>query len=138
MESVTRMRSLRPRVWDVTERACRVITDQQVAQAYSDYYKVCGGVKEDYFGLLYIEKEHGIARDEALNQVAFGGNDYGVDGFHFDGNKHNIYIYQFKYASSYGQFKPSMQRLIDVGMDRIFSSPNKDDTKNQILLQLRS
>jgi hypothetical protein len=76
--------------------------------------------------------------EKAINQIAFGGNDYGVDGFHFDEAKRNLYLFQFKFTPSYGQFKQSMQRLIDVGMQRIFSAPNKDDSKNQILIQLRS
>ncbi len=43
-----------------------------------------------------------------------------------------------KYSSAHGQFKPSLQRLIDVGMERVFAAPTKDDAKNQILVQLRS
>ena len=66
-----------------------MITDLQVAQSFSDGHKVCGGVKEDYFGLLYLEKEHDVPHEVALNQIAFGGNDYGLDGFHFDKEKRN-------------------------------------------------
>src|SRR5207244_8357262 len=32
----------------------------------------------------------------------------------------------------------SLQRLIEDGLERIFVKPNKDDAKNQLLLQLRS
>jgi hypothetical protein len=109
-----------------------------IDQAYSDLKGTCGGVRNDYFGLLYLEREFELKRDRALNQVAFGGNDYGVDGFHFDPDKRNLYLFQFKYSSSYTQFKVSLQRLIDAGMERIFVSPNVDDAKNQLLLQLRS
>ncbi len=115
-----------------------MITDQQVSQSYSDNHRACGGVKEDYFGLLFLEREHRVPHAQAINQVAFGGNDYGLDGFHFDETKRNLYLFQFKYSQSYSQFKTSMQRLIDSGIHRIFTSPNKDDTKNQILIQLRS
>lgn len=59
-------------------------TDGTIAQAYSDLSSTCGSLKEDYFGLLYLEEEHSLARDRVLNQAAFGGNDYAVDGFHFD------------------------------------------------------
>src|SRR5262249_22416762 len=52
--------------------------------------------------------------------------------------RRNLYLFQFKYSDSYSQFKGSLQRLIDVGMERIFVSTNKDDAKNQLLLQLRS
>ena len=115
-----------------------MITDRKIDQAFSDLRGTCGGVREDYFGLLYLEEEHDVSREKAVNQVAFGGNDYGVDGFHFDKARRNLYIFQFKYTTSHAQFKDSLQRLIDDGMQQIFVQPNRDDKKNQILLQLRS
>src|SRR6266511_3056205 len=114
------------------------ITDLLIDTAYSDLKKTCGGVRNDYFGLLYLEQEHDVPRAKAVNQVAFGGNDYGLDGFHFDPTKRNLYLFQFKYSDSPAQFKGTLQRLIDVGMERIFLTPNQDDAKNQLLLQLRS
>jgi hypothetical protein len=115
-----------------------MITDQKLAQAYTDLKSTCGGTKEDYFGLLYLEQEHKVTRDLAMNQVAFGGHDYGFDGFHFDEQRRNLYLYQFKYSASHAPFKTSLQRLIDHGIERIFAAPTKDDIKNQVLLQLRS
>ena len=115
-----------------------MISEREVNQAYSDLRSVCGGLKEDYFGLLYLESAHHLERDQAVRQVAFGGHDYGVDGFHFDIERRNLYIYQFKYSKSPAAFKGSLERLLEAGMDRIFKSPNVDDYKNQIILQLRS
>lgn len=115
-----------------------MINDRLIDQAHSDLRNTCGGVREDYFGLLYLEQEHKVPRGKAVNQIAFGGNDYGFDGFHFDEQRRNLYLFQFKYSESHSQFKGSLQRLIEDGADRIFRSPNKDDSKNQVLLQLRS
>jgi len=114
------------------------MNDRLIDQAYSDLRSTCGGVREDYFGLLYLEKEHKVPRERAVNQIAFGGNDYGFDGFHFDEQRRNLYLFQFKYSDSHSQFKGSLQRLIEDGAEQIFLSPNKDDRKNQVLLQLRS
>jgi len=61
------------------------ITDRAIDQAFSDLKSSCGGVRNDYFGLLYLEQEFGVERDRTTAQVASGGNDYGVDGFHFEG-----------------------------------------------------
>src|SRR5579871_6831533 len=115
-----------------------LISDQAVDQAYSDFKGVCGGVRNDYFGLLYLTEEFDLDRDLAMQQVAFGGNDYGVDGFHFDPLKRNFYLFQFKYSSSYEQFKPSFQRLTDAGMERIFGARTQDQRQNQLLLQIKS
>ncbi len=115
-----------------------MITDHKIDQAYSDLRGTCGGVREDYFGLLYLEQEHGIPREKAVNQVAFGGHDYGLDGFYFDEQRRNLYLFQFKCTTSHSQFKQSLQRLIEDGIERIFVAPNKDDSKNPLLIQLRS
>ncbi len=114
------------------------ITERMIDQAYSDLKSTCGGVRNDYFGLLYLEREFGVSRERAINQAAFGGNDYGLDGFHFDPQKRNLYLFQFKYSTSSGQFNQSLQRLSETGMERIFVSPNVDSAKNQMLLPLRS
>lgn len=74
------------------------ITDRAIDQAFCDLKQTCGGVRNDYFGLLYLEQEFGLERERALSQVAFGGNDYGIDGFHFDREKRNLYLFQFKWS----------------------------------------
>jgi hypothetical protein len=46
-----------------------MITERAVDQAYADLHGICRGVKEDYFGLLYLEREHDVPRDKALNHL---------------------------------------------------------------------
>lgn len=46
-------------------------------------------------GTLYLMKTFGLDLETALAQTTFGGNDYGVDGFHYDGSTGNLYIFQF-------------------------------------------
>ena len=114
------------------------INDHAIDQAFSDLKKTCGGVRNDYFGLLYLEKEFEVEREKAITQIAFGGNDYGIDGFHFDRERRNLYLFQFKYSNSYAQFKQSFNKLIDAGMERIFGARGQDQMQNQLLLQLKS
>lgn len=114
------------------------ITDRSIDQAFSDLKRACGGVRNDYFGLLYLEKEFGLDRELAITQVAFGGNDYGFDGFHFDREKRNLYLFQFKYSESHALFKESFNRLIDAGMERVFGARTQDQQQNQLLLQIKS
>ncbi|HEY3319920.1 MAG TPA: AIPR family protein [Planctomycetota bacterium] len=112
------------------------ITEQMVEQTYSDMKSTYGGVKQDYFGVVYLEKEFGIARAHAAVQVAFGNNDYGIDGFHIDLQRRNLYLFQFKFSASYQLFKDSFKRLTKDGMRRIFGNPTQDQQQNQMLLQL--
>jgi len=115
-----------------------LIDDRAVDQAFSDLRNTCRGTRNDYFGLLYLEQELGLTRDRAIEQVAFGANDYGVDGFHFDEEKRNLYLFQFKYSDSPAQFKHSFSRLTDGGMERIFGGKDKDQHQDQLLLQIKS
>ena len=114
------------------------ITDRGIDQAFSDLKRTCGGVRNDYFGLLYLEQEFGVERERTIPHVAFGGHDYGIDGFHFDPEKRNLYLFQFKYSDSHAQFKGSFQRLIEAGMERIFGAHDQDQQLNQLLLQIKS
>ena len=114
------------------------ITEQMLDQAYSDLKATCGGVRNHYFALVYLEREFQVERDDAVACVAFGGNDYGIDGFHFDEAKRNLYLFQFKYSDSFTQFKSSFRRLIDAGMERIFAASDQDPRMNPLLQQLKS
>src|SRR5262245_7836597 len=109
------------------------ITDRHIDQACADLKAIHGNVREDYFGLLYLEQEFDVSREKALRQIGFGGNDYGVDGFHIDVQRRNLYLFQFKCSTSPALFKGSFKRLIDAGIDRVFGSPNIDRNQNQLL-----
>src|SRR5438309_5287110 len=114
------------------------ITDQMIDQAYSDLKATCGGVRNDYLGVVYLSREFDMNRDEVTSQVAFGGNDYGVDGFHFDRERKNFYLFQFKCSDSFDQFKASFRRLTSAGMERIFGAQDQDQKINQLLQQIKS
>ena len=106
-----------------------MITDRQIDQAFSDLRSLHGGVREDYFGLLYLENEHNVPRDKALNQVAFGGNDYGIDGFHFDPERRNLYLFQFKRSDSHALFKGTFK---GPNGDITFDETGAPDTKTLV------
>jgi hypothetical protein len=55
---------------------------QEIAQLHSEFGPRYKGVKEDYFALLYLTRKFGLQVEEAVSQVAFGSNDYGIDAYH--------------------------------------------------------
>lgn len=114
------------------------ITDKMIDQARSDLNHSCGNVREDYFGLLYLEREFALPREVAVRQVAFGGNDFGVDGYHLDVQRRNLYLFQFKYSEDHAQFKGSFRRLIDDGIERLFGASGQVQNQNQLILNLKS
>jgi hypothetical protein len=75
--------------------------------------------------------------EEVAHQVAFGGNDYGIDAYFFDRDARNLYLFQFKWSEDHGQFKGSMERLAKDGLARIFASTNQDPGQNDVLSYLK-
>jgi hypothetical protein len=113
-----------------------LINDRSIDHAYSELKPRHGGAKRDYFGVLYLQREFGLTPDRAANQVAFGGSDLGIDGFHVDPQRKNLYIFQFKYSESPAQFKAPLKQLIDDGIDAVFGEEQRKAPA--ILQQLKS
>ncbi len=114
------------------------ITKHAIDQAFAELHGRCGGVRGDYFGLLYLEEEFGLDRSRVLTQVDFGGNDTGINGFHFDPDRRNLYLFHFRFTDSHAPFKQAFTRLIHSGMERIFGDAAGAPTRNQLLQQLQS
>lgn len=115
-----------------------MITEQRIDQLFSEYRNTYLGVRNDYFGPLFLIQEHGLPIDRALLQTTFGGRDYGFDGFHFDRDNRNLYLYQFKWSENAGTFKESYQRMLNAGIDRIFIGSTQDQKQNQAVSQIKS
>ncbi len=112
--------------------------DQQALDdLYSQYRGTYGGVRQDYFALVYLKKRFNAAVEDLRYRVAFGGNDYGLDGYYIDREAHNLYLYQFKWTENHGQFRNSFVRLADQGVDRIFGNPMQDASQNDLLIYLK-
>jgi hypothetical protein len=114
-----------------------VITEAQVAQVAAEMKPRRGGVNNDYFGLLFLEKDFKVSREDACEQIAYGGNDFGIDGYHIDRQAKNFHILQFKFATSADQFIGSMQRLLTAGLARVFDAKNQQ-AENPILREIKS
>ena len=110
---------------------------QDLDQSYSDHKDKFEGRKEDYFALLYLCRKFKCIPEVIGNQIAFGGNDYGLDAFYLDRPSFNLYLYQFKWSEDHNQFKQSMERLKADGLQRIFGNAMADPYKNELLNRLR-
>jgi hypothetical protein len=112
--------------------------DQQRLDAfYAQYRARYDGKKEDYFALLYLTRKFKLDVDQVAHQVAFGGNDYGIDAYYIDRDARNLYLYQFKWTEDHSQFKATMDRLIKDGVPRIFGNPLQDGQQNDLLSYLK-
>ena len=115
----------------------KTIDQQRLDSLYAEHHGQYGGKKEDYFALLFLTRKFRVEIDEIAHQVAFGGNDYGIDAYFVDRDARNLYLYQFKWSEDQGQFKGSMERLAQDGLARIFGSTNQDPNQNEVITYLK-
>lgn len=111
---------------------------QRLDTMYAEHRASYAGRREDYFALLYLTRKFGMSVEDVAHQVAFGGNDYGLDAYYLDRAARNLYLYQFKWSEDHGQFKQSMERLARDGLPRIFGNPHQDRSQNDVLLYLKA
>jgi hypothetical protein len=97
-----------------------------------------GGCIEDYFALQYLVRKFACDIGAIANQVAFGGNDFGLDAFYIDRPSRNLYLYQFKWSEDHALFNGSMDRLADAGMRLIFGNGAVVQNKNEFLNHLKA
>jgi uncharacterized coiled-coil protein SlyX len=110
---------------------------QQLDSLFAEHGRRYSGCREDYFALLYLKRKFKVNVDEIAHQVAFGGNDYGIDAYYFDRDARNMYLFQFKWTEDHGQFKSSMERVAKDGLARIFDSHNQDAEQNELISYLK-
>ena len=94
--------------------------DQAIESALASLSAKYGSTKRDYYGLIFFEQVLALPREQALNQVAFGNHDLGVDGFHFDAEQESFRIFQFKHSKNVRLFEASLAQLHQRGIPALF------------------
>ena len=116
----------------------RAVTENDLKDAWNRHHETHGGKREDYFGPVYLAKEFSGSVEDFLAQCAFGSNDYGLDAYHADESRRNLYLYQFKWSEDHNLFKGSLKRLVESGMERVFGNPQASRNENDFLGRLRA
>ena len=116
----------------------RAVTENDLREAWKSHNETHGGKREDYFGPVYLAKEFSGSVEDFLSQCAFGSHDHGLDAFHVDEDRRNLYLFQFKWSEDHNLFKGSLKRLVESGMDRVFGNPHADRSENDFLGRLRA
>jgi hypothetical protein len=89
------------------------------------------------FRSALLEEFHKVPREQAVHQVAFGGEDYGIDGYHFDKAKRNLYLFQFKWSNDHEHFKPGFRTLLEHGMSEVFGAGADSKSRNAVVNGLK-
>lgn len=111
------------------------VTKYDLDKAFSSYKSWGFKKKEDFFGVLFLSKEVEKSLDEIRNFVCESENFSGLNAFYFDKEKKNFYLYSFHWSENSRVFKTSFQKLIQHGMEAIFSN---SEIKDSFIRQIRS
>lgn len=103
------------------------VTGAKIAAAFKELKSEYGGTQNDYFGLVYLEEEMNITRDEAVDHVAYGPHDSGVDGFHLETRKRTLHLFVFRHQRSHDNFRDAYEALLNGGLEQVFGEAGTDD-----------
>lgn len=88
-------------------------------------------------GVLFLEREFGLPRPQALTQISPAPGEQGVDGFHVDAEKRNAWLFQFRWTEARACFELPLQQLVDGGLARIAGVDPPGVAPDQFLMQVR-
>lgn len=95
--------------------------DDRIDESFDKFSPMRGGHKNDYYGLLFFETVLGVSPEIAIDHIAFGGNDFGIDGFYADRDDQQFRLFQFKNTSSPAQLRGSMESIARVAIPALFA-----------------
>jgi len=96
------------------------VTGAKIASAFKELKSRHGGVQNDYFGLVYLEEEMSLPREEAVEQIAFGPHESGIDAYHIDERKKTLHLFVFRHQRAHDNFREAYDRLLGGGLEQLF------------------
>jgi hypothetical protein len=112
-----------------------MVSKQDLDEAFKDYKSKLGWSREDYFPLIFLGTELHKDPQDLLSNVTRSKNEIGINAFYFDKEKKNLYLYSFLWNESHKNFRENFQKLIQFGIENIFS---ESKSKDKFLWEIRS
>ncbi|MEK7477104.1 MAG: AIPR family protein [Candidatus Coatesbacteria bacterium] len=114
------------------------ITLKELEAAHAALSPSRGGTPADYLGVVYLERTFVLPREAAVQAVAIGPAEHGINGFHADPSFGNLYLFRFEWAAKPGCFLVPFQQMVETGLDRIFGADPPGIAPDDFLIRLRS
>ena len=121
-----------------TTSASRIVTQDEINEAYHNFSATLGGKKEDYFGHVYLSKRFGMTPEQTAQHLAIGGTPYGIDGYYHDIPARTMYLFTFRWSSDHMSLRDPLDRLGRDGMHKIFFNPMRSHDDSPMIISLKT
>jgi hypothetical protein len=118
--------------------ASKIVSIEEINEAFSNLSSTMGGSKDNYFGLMYIAKHFGISPEKAAAFVSFGGNSYGIDAYYLDLPAKTLYLLAFRWSTDHMSLKDPLEKLGSEGMHKIFFNPMRSQDDSPMIVSLKT
>ena len=81
-----------------------------------------GGTRDHYLALSYLINEFGLEKDTAINNVAFSSSEYGINAYHFDEIRKNLYLFIITSSSLADHIRQPLRQFVTSGLEKIFAT----------------
>jgi|WetSurMetagenome_2_1015567.scaffolds.fasta_scaffold00057_30 hypothetical protein len=112
--------------------------ERTAKRLYLELKETSGGVRDHYLSLAYLMAEFNLEKETALNQVAFTNPEYGINAFHFDKDRRNLYFLISSFSSLADQIKQPLRQFVTSGMERIFLTEKQSGGSDRFSNRLAS
>jgi hypothetical protein len=112
--------------------------ERTAKKLYQELRETSGGTRDHYLSLAYLMQECGIEKETALNQVAFSSAEYGINAFHFDKVRQNLYLLISCFSSLADQVKQPLRQFVTAGIEKIFATEKPTGNGDRFLNHLAS
>jgi hypothetical protein len=112
--------------------------ERSAKKYYQELKEAVGGTRDHYLALAYLVKEFGIENDMARAQVAFSNPDLGINAFHFDKERRNLYLILAAFSSLADQIKQPLRQFATTGVEKIFATEKQGGDKDRFSNRITS
>lgn len=116
----------------------KTVTQEQINELHKAFSARFGGNKEDYFGVAYIANKFNIEPELILSNIAFGGTEFGIDGYYNDMPNKTLYLFTFRWSADHMSFKDALDKLSRRGVEKIFHNVSKAPDDPHMITSLKT
>jgi|JI8StandDraft_1071087.scaffolds.fasta_scaffold51861_3 hypothetical protein len=115
-----------------------LVLQKDIDSNHSKFKQEYGGTKDSTFALLHLSKDLKKDLRSISHQVFFASENLGINAYHIDVQRKNLYLYRYSWSSSPNAFKDAIRKLAHEGIDKLLGNVAPESTERKFTNQIRS